>query len=177
MRSRQHQGTHVIIAAATLQLQHPPRPKYTTAYSSKLAYDPCACLLPVCRLRFKQRHARERALLCGAVVGSDAASIAVPFVEALAGPAGVAAACSALVANTLAGGSTRADRLLIGCFSMAVSVRRVQCSTSLQRYAIPLLFYAFLARANSYLLLLLLLLLCSVCWLVPADRICWPCFP
>jgi hypothetical protein len=62
-------------------------------------------MLPVCRLRFKQRHARERALLCGSAVGSDAASIAVPFVEALAGPAGVAAACSALVANALAGES------------------------------------------------------------------------
>ncbi|KAF6263733.1 hypothetical protein COO60DRAFT_1634883 [Scenedesmus sp. NREL 46B-D3] len=53
-------------------------------------------------LRFKQRHARERALLCGSAVGSDAAAIAVPFVETLAGPAGVAAACSAVVANALA---------------------------------------------------------------------------
>ncbi|WIA21670.1 hypothetical protein OEZ85_000841 [Tetradesmus obliquus] len=55
-----------------------------------------------CWLRFRQRHTRERALLCGSAVGSDAAAIAVPFVEAVAGPAGLAAACSALIANTLA---------------------------------------------------------------------------
>jgi hypothetical protein len=52
----------------------------------------------------RARHKRERAVLAGCAVGGDASAVAVPLLEALAGPAGVVAACSALVANTLTGG-------------------------------------------------------------------------
>lgn len=55
------------------------------------------------RLLFSRRHKRERAVLAGCAAGSDAPAVAVPLVEALAGPAGVVAACSALIANTLSG--------------------------------------------------------------------------
>lgn len=48
-------------------------------------------------------------MLAGCAVGADAPAVAVPMIEVLAGPAGVVAACSALVANTLSG------RWLRGC--------------------------------------------------------------
>lgn len=57
----------------------------------------------ICRFRFKSKHKRERALLSGASVGSDAPGIAIPFIEALAGPAGVVAAATAIIANTVTG--------------------------------------------------------------------------
>jgi hypothetical protein len=58
---------------------------------------------PLCRYFFSKRHKRERAVLAGCAVGNDAPAVAVPLIEALAGPAGVVAACSALIANTLTG--------------------------------------------------------------------------
>jgi hypothetical protein len=59
--------------------------------------------VPLRRSFFSRRHKRERAVLAGCAVGADAPAVAVPLIEALAGPAGVVAACSALVANSLSG--------------------------------------------------------------------------
>lgn len=42
-------------------------------------------------------------MLSSAAVGADAPGIAIPFIEALAGPAGVVAAATAIIANTVAG--------------------------------------------------------------------------
>eukprot|EP00879_Flechtneria_rotunda_P024111 GHRR01025555.1.p1 GENE.GHRR01025555.1~~GHRR01025555.1.p1 ORF type:complete len:603 (+),score=233.97 GHRR01025555.1:438-2246(+) len=57
--------------------------------------------------RFKGKHKRERAVLAGCSLGSDAPAIAIPLIEALAGPVGVVAACAATITNTFAvyGGS------------------------------------------------------------------------
>lgn len=61
-------------------------------------------LVPVpCRFTLSNRHRKERAQLCGCSSGSDVAAIAVPFMEALAGPVGVLAACSSIIANCLSG--------------------------------------------------------------------------
>lgn len=91
-----------------------------------LGSDTAAGAHSLLRYRFKGKHKRERALLCGASVGSDAPGIAVPLVEALAGPAGVVAAASALVANTVAG-----DMLSTTAFTMQLvqsGIQLKQCS-------------------------------------------------
>lgn len=70
------------------------------------SFPPVANSVLLCALHrhfFSKRHKRERAVLAGCAVGNDAPAIAVPLIEALAGPVGVVAACSALIANTLAG--------------------------------------------------------------------------
>jgi hypothetical protein len=66
----------------------------------------------LCRTFFAKRHKRERAVLAGCACGNDAPAVAVPLIEALAGPAGVVAACSALIANTLTGRWQQDSRLL-----------------------------------------------------------------
>lgn len=77
----------------------------STSSTSKHAAAACRrrCSLSRRRVQLRSRHKRERALLCGCACGSDAPAVALPLMEALAGPAGLLAACSAAAANALAG--------------------------------------------------------------------------
>ncbi|KAF8059713.1 PIP5K1 [Scenedesmus sp. PABB004] len=68
---------------------------------------PAALLVACAALRFGRRHPRERAVLAGASVGADAPCVALPLLDAVAGPAGLLAGAAAVAANALAvcGGS------------------------------------------------------------------------